>query len=36
MVTCCPDASSFKFSIIYNITDKGHERTTSDFLVSLY
>ena len=32
----CQDASSFKFSIINNIHNRGHEKTTSDFLVTLY
>ena len=32
----CQDASSFKISIIYLITDKGHEKTTSEFFFILY
>ena len=35
-VGTCQDASSFKFSIDYLITDKGHEKTTPDFLIPLY
>ena len=31
----CQNASSFKFSIINYILDKGHEKTTSNFLVTL-